>query len=97
MIDTTEHALIPAADEAAQAERLRCAADGHPAGVYNPWMNVTFCRCGACRGRGDQSPKPGTTPVCDLFQRVFMGGYCRNCFHDKDEHQGGDDGTVHAQ
>lgn len=33
-----------------------CVRRGHPWVTYNPWMNVTFCRCGKMR-------EPGRLPI----------------------------------
>lgn len=31
----------------------RCAAIGHPGATYNPWMDQTWCACGAVIRPGD--------------------------------------------
>ena len=44
--------LVPALDTDLET-RARCQDDGHPAGVFNPWMGVTFCHCGRVHYLGE--------------------------------------------
>lgn len=40
----------------------RCAALDHPAGCYNPWLNETFCICGAVRYAGHRAVRNRPMP-----------------------------------
>ena len=32
--------------------RIRCQSDDHEPGVFNPWLDQTFCHCGRVRYAG---------------------------------------------
>lgn len=37
-----------------EATRQWCEERGHPFVTYNPWLDDSWCRCGACRVPGEQ-------------------------------------------
>ena len=48
----TSHRLTAHATDRALETRARCQDDDHPPGVYNPWMDTTFCHCGRIHYQG---------------------------------------------
>lgn len=44
--------LIACASGVEVETRIRCQSDDHEPGVFNPWLDHTFCHCGRVRYAG---------------------------------------------
>jgi len=44
--------LIATASGMEVETRVRCQSDDHEPGVFNPWLDQTFCHCGRVRYPG---------------------------------------------